>query len=144
MTTAIDTNVLQALWSGTPPIIASAQAALRTARQRGALVISAVVYAELVASPWNDATTIETFFNASRIRVDWLLERDIWRTAADAYRSYSERRRKQERNEGPRRILADFLIGAHALHHTTALITFDQGIYRAAFPSLTIVVPSVV
>ncbi len=143
MTTAIDTNVLQGLWTGTPPVMAAAQAALEGASQRGALVISPAVYAELVASPGRDAQMIDTFVDVARIRVDWLLERAVWRTAADAFRGYSERRRAQERSSGPRRILADFLIGAHALHHASALLTFDQGLYRAAFPVLTVLVPSV-
>src|SRR4051812_23722572 len=116
MTTAVDTNVLQGLWSGTPTVIAAAQAALEQASQQGAVVISPAVYAELVASPGRDALMIDRFIDVTRIRVDWLLEPTVWRTAADAFRSYSERRRMQERSGGPRRILADFLIGAHAFH----------------------------
>ena len=141
MTTAVDTNVFQALWSGTPPITAAAQRALERASSRGALVISPAVYAELIASPSRDIEAIEVFLNTARIRIDWLLDSDVWRTAAVAFRGYAQRRRAQERGPGPRRILADFLIGAHAVHHASALLTFDQEIYRAAFPSLTVLVP---
>ncbi|CAA9395256.1 MAG: hypothetical protein AVDCRST_MAG93-9938 [uncultured Chloroflexia bacterium] len=144
MTTAIDTNVIQGLWSGTPDVIAAAQSALEDAGRHGALVISPAVYAELVASPGRDAPTIDTFIEVTHIRVDWLLEAGVWRTAADAFRGYSERRRRQKQFEGPRRILADFVIGAHALHHASRLLTFDQRLYRAAFPSLMVVVPSII
>lgn len=38
-----------------------------------------------------------------------------------------------------RRILADFLIGAHALVKGYTLLTLDEGMYRAAYPRLGIV-----
>jgi predicted nucleic acid-binding protein len=38
------------------------------------------------------------------------------------------------RGKRARRILADFLIGAHALHHGYGLLTFDDRRYPAAFP----------
>ena len=43
------------------------------------------------------------------------------------------------RNLLPRRILADFLIGAHALRNGFPLLTLDDRIYRAAFPGLIVV-----
>jgi predicted nucleic acid-binding protein len=39
---------------------------------------------------------------------------------------------------GPRRILADFVIGAHALRRAYALLTLDDRLYRLAFPRLEI------
>ena len=39
---------------------------------------------------------------------------------------------------GARRILADFLIGAHALHNGFSLLTLDDRLYRAAFRRLAI------
>jgi hypothetical protein len=39
---------------------------------------------------------------------------------------------------GARRILADFLIGAHATARDYRLLTMDVHIYRAAFPTLKI------
>lgn len=36
----------------------------------------------------------------------------------------------------PRRILADFLIGAHALTNGYALLTLDKSGFRSAFPAL--------
>ena len=37
-----------------------------------------------------------------------------------------------------RRILADFIIGAHALANGFRLLSLDQGLYRVAFPTLAI------
>jgi predicted nucleic acid-binding protein len=48
---------------------------------------------------------------------------------------------RQDREPGPRRILADFLIGAHALLSARHLLTLGDRFYKAAFPGLTITVP---
>jgi len=39
------------------------------------------------------------------------------------------------------RVIADFLIGAHALHHTEALLTRDRGFYRESFKGLRVLEP---
>lgn len=67
------------------------------------------------------------------IAVDWNLNEATWRAAGRAFQQYVARRRSQ-RDSGPRRILADFLIGAHALHRGFRLLTLDDRLYRAAFP----------
>jgi predicted nucleic acid-binding protein len=138
---AVDTNIFEALWSGTPQLTSAARQSLERANAQGPVVIAPPVFAELAAAPGRDLKAIEIFLDRTHIEVDWALEQSVWRTAASAFSRYAERRRKQGRDPGPRRILADFIIGAHAVHLATALLTFDQGIYRAAFPSLTVIVP---
>ena len=49
---------------------------------------------------------------------------------------YAERRRKR-RDAGSRRILADFLVGAHAQIRGYRLLTLDERLYKVAFPTLT-------
>lgn len=142
VTTAIDTNVLVNLWSGAGAGAVAAQQSLEQAASRGTLVIAPVVYAELVAAPQWDTAIVTSLLQAERIEIDWVLDEAVWHTAALAYRGYAERRRRQRGDPGPRRILTDFIVGAHAVHFATALLTFDQAVYRAAFPSLTIIVPS--
>ena len=141
MATAIDTAVLADLWNGTPEGVLAAQNSLERASSQGPPVIAPVDYAELVASPLRNQETIGALLQAERIEIDWDLGEAAWRTAALAYRGYVERRRVHGRGPGPRRILADFIIGAHATHFANALLSFDRELYRAAFPALTIIVP---
>ena len=116
----------------------AAQAALDTAFARGKLVISGAVFAELLALPRRTETFLNQFLRDTEIAVDWSMDESVWRTAAKSFQKYASRRRKQRAGQ-PRRILADFLIGAHALEKGHSLLTLDEGIYRAAFPKLHIV-----
>jgi predicted nucleic acid-binding protein len=141
MTTAIDTNVLTALFTGTGANALLSRIALNRVVHQGELVISAPVYAEILATPRSDMRAIDSFLEDSGIAVDWRIDEAVWRTAAHAYRGYAERRRAQRGDPGPRRILTDFLIGAHAALFASALLTFDRSVYRAAFPTLTIIRP---
>ena len=138
MTTAIDTNVLAALWDAGDALHPVARKALEAALARGSLVIAGVVYAELLAAPGRTEAFLDEFCGDTGIRVDWELEERIWRAAGAAFQGYAARRRKQEGTE-PRRILADFLIGAHAVVKGYTLLTLDAGRYRTAFPKLRVV-----
>jgi predicted nucleic acid-binding protein len=138
MTTAIDTNVIVALWDRDPRFSSAAQSALDAALERGTLVTTATVFAELMAAPGRSETFLDSFFKETGINVDWALAEPVWRTAGRAFQSYAARRRKQ-RDAGPRRILADFLIGAHALEGGHSLLTLDDHLYSTAFPDLTVV-----
>ena len=138
MITAIDTNVLVALWDRDDTLNSAAQAALDAAFARGKLVISGAVFAELLAFPRRTETFLDQFLNDTGIAVDWTTDESVWRTAGKAFQKHANRRRRQRAGE-PRRILADFLIGAHALEKGYRLLTLDTHIYRAAFPKLQLV-----
>jgi predicted nucleic acid-binding protein len=138
MTTAIDTNVLVALWNEDNTLNTLARSALDAALGRGSLVIAAPVFAELLAAPSRNEAFLDSFCRETGISVDWNLHETVWRAAGRAFRTYVERR-KTQRGTGPRRILADFLIGAHALQNGFRLLTLDERLYRAAFPRLVIV-----
>jgi predicted nucleic acid-binding protein len=137
MTTAIDTNVLVALWDVDPELNAASERALDSAQERGALAVSGAVYAELLALPGRTKKMLDAFFHATAIPVDWEAGEQIWRVAGRAFQSYVGRR-KRSKEELPRRILADFFIGAHAALDRYRLMTLDQRLYRAAFPKLEI------
>jgi predicted nucleic acid-binding protein len=138
MTTALDTNVLVALWSKDGALNTKAQLMLDDAHSRGRMVISAVVYAELLAEQQRNEAFVDGFCDEAGIEVEWEVTERIWREAGRAYQGYAGRRRRQ-RGSGPRRILADFVIGAHALVNGYRLLTLDAGVYAASFPRLAIV-----
>jgi len=135
MTTAIDTNVLVTLWDEEDAQHGPARAALEKAFEQGSLVIAGAVYAELLAAPARTEEFLDEFCRETGIAVEWGLSEEIWRAAGLAFQGYAARRRKQKGAE-PRRILADFLIGAHAQVNGYRLLTLDAGMYRASFPKL--------
>jgi predicted nucleic acid-binding protein len=137
MTTAIDTNFGVALWDKDPALSMAAQTALEAAFRRGNLVVSAPVFVELIAAPGRTETFVGSFLEETGIAVDWDLGEAVWRSAARAFQGYAERRRKQ-RDAGGRRILADFLIGAHAQTRGYRLLTLDERLHKVAFPTLLI------
>jgi predicted nucleic acid-binding protein len=137
MTTALDTNVVIALWDKDSALSLAAQTALDTAFNRGTLVAAAPVFAELIAAPGRSEAFVSSFFDETGIGVDWELPEQVWRSAGRAFQAYAERRRKQ-RDAGARRILADFIIGAHASVNGCRLLTLDDRLYRSSFPTLAI------
>ena len=137
MTTAIDTNVLVALWDHDPSLNTAAQSALDAAYQHGGMVVAAPVFAELMACPGRDQSFLDTFFKDAGITIQWNLDEATWRVAGRAFQAYAARRRKQG-DRGPRRILADFVIGAHAMQNGYRLLTLDDHVYQKAFPALQI------
>lgn len=138
MTTAVDTNVIVALWDRDQAVSNSAQKALDDALLRGSLVLSGPVFAELMAAPGRTEGFLNKFCNETGMSVEFDLDEGIWRAAGRAFQAYAARRRKQ-RDPGPRRILADFLIGAHALQRGYRLLTLDDHLYQSAFSSLTVI-----
>ena len=137
MTTSIDTNILVALWDQDDALHKTALVALEAALNAGRLVISGVVYAELLAAPGRTEEFLDRFCEETQIEVEWELGKRICRTAGAAFQGHAARRRKQGRVQ-PRRIVADFLIGAHALVNSYRLLTLDAGMYKASFPNLAI------
>lgn len=134
--TALDTNVIIALALGAEKGAERALRAVEHAAERGSLVVCPVVYAELCAWPGRSVKDVRAALDAARISVDTELPFEIWTAAGAAFRDYVERRRNSAGGEA-RRILADFIIGAHALH-AGRLVTADARFYRRAFPSLSV------
>lgn len=132
MRTALDTNVISALWSqeSTAQRIVSR---LGEAQRGGGLVICAPVYVELSAHPKVTMAFVDEFLRNTNIIVDFVLDEKVWKKAAEVFADYARRRRK---TGGPKRLLVDFIIGAHAALHADRLMTLDQGRYGKAFPTL--------
>jgi predicted nucleic acid-binding protein len=134
MRTAIDTNVISALWSGEPASQGMA-ALLGRAQSQGGLVICAPVYVELLAYPKATLNFVQQFLERTHVVTDFLLDEAVWQAAGTAYAAYAERRRRSK-DEAPKRLLVDFIVGAHAWLKADCLLTLDAARYRASFPKL--------
>ena len=140
--TAVDTNVFVGLLAGTEDEAEVAQRVLEKAATEGPLILCPVVYAELMAMPGMSEEELDAFVQANGLTVEWVLGPEVWRAAGRAYAAYATRRRKQKGDKGPRRILADFVIGAHATLTTGKLLTLDPKLYQASFAGLEVILPS--
>lgn len=133
MRTSLDTNILSALWSNEPdaPVIAKR---LNEAKQSGAVLVSGVVYAELLAYPGATEKFVEEFFDETGIVLDLRFQEDVWLEAVRRFANYAKRRRRAKSDS--KRLLADFLVGAHALLQADRLLTLDPSRYQRDFPEL--------
>jgi predicted nucleic acid-binding protein len=136
MRTAVDTNVVSAVWSR-EPLATRAADRLGKAHGAGGLVIAAPVYVELLAHPNATPEFVDRFLTDTNIVVDFVLDEPIWRAVGTRFAAYAKRRR-QSAGGPPKRLLADFLVGAHALIRADQLLTLDGGRYAQDFPELAL------
>jgi predicted nucleic acid-binding protein len=132
--TAVDTNVFSAIWTGEASVPRILQA-LDGAMQEGALLISPFVFVELLAYPGMTEARLHGFLKTTGVTIDLRIEDRVWSEAGLRFARYAGRRR-QSAGEGPRRLVADFLIGAHALLQADRMLTLDPKVFRQEFPEL--------
>src|ERR1700737_797922 len=113
MRTAVDTNIVSALWSA-EPLAARMSMELAEAHAQGGLVVCAPVFAELLAHPKATQHFVEDFLAETGIVVDFNLEASVWRQAAKSFAA-CEQRRRLSAGDSPKRLLVDFIIASHAL-----------------------------
>ena len=73
--------VIVALWDRDPSLSSAAQSALDAALERGTLVTTATVYAELMAAPGRSESFLDPLFRETGISIDWALDESVWRTS---------------------------------------------------------------
>ena len=135
MITAVDTNVLLDVFTNDPVYGSRSLAVLRACLAEGPLIACEVVWAELVAA-FGTPQDADQALNAIPVACE-PLGRVAATRAGVAWREY-------RRAGGPReRVIADFLVGAHAVEQADRLLTRDRGFHRLAFAGLVIVDPSV-
>lgn len=134
MITAVDTSVLLDVFGPDPIFGPRSGKAIRVCLAEGGLVACEVVWAEVasffpspnVAQDVLDRLEIE--FSPIELKTALLASR-VWK----AYRNRGGQRK---------RMVADFLIGAHALSQADRLLTRDRGFYRTYFSRLRVLDPS--
>jgi predicted nucleic acid-binding protein len=132
--TAVDTSVLRDVFGADPSFGRSSGDAVRRCLTEGQLVACDVVWAETAASFTSARAAVEAM---DRLNVGFSgLDLDSSTAAGAAWRAYRNRGGKRER------LIADFLIGAHALQRADRLLTRDRGFYRAYFKGLAILDPT--
>jgi predicted nucleic acid-binding protein len=134
MKTALDSNVLSSVWSAEKSA-AHVKQQLVKARAQGSIVVCAPVYAELAAHPLASPGLVDRLLEEAGIAVEFLLDEAVWRKAAETFADYA-RRRRSSGGTSPKRMLADFLIAAHALLNADCLLTLDPRRYERDFPKL--------
>ncbi len=131
MVTALDSSVLFDILTNDPKRGATSLQALRDAAAMGALVVCPIVWAE-VCGYFEDPERMQRAFANANIQFD-PFDRECAEVAGIHWRDY--RRRGGSRT----RLIADFLIGAHAWVRGGRLVTRDRGFFRRYFSDLQIV-----
>jgi predicted nucleic acid-binding protein len=133
MISAIDTNILLDVFLPDKRFAAGSGMLLKLGYDEGALIICDIVYAELVPQFGNrrklDDTlaTINVSLSSSDVDIAFL--------AGERWGHYRKSGRKRKR------IITDFLIGAHAAIKAERFLTRDRGFYKSHFPELQILSP---
>ena len=139
MITALDSNILSAIFSREPMPLRIA-VALDAEREDHQLVISPIVYSELLAHPAVEESYVLAFLSRNGVSIDFRFSDSVWTECGRRFSQYAIRRRISSGDE-PKRFLADFFVGSHALLHADRLMTMDPKRYRQDFAEVPLLIP---
>lgn len=133
MITAVDTSVILDILSASPKFLEASRSLFAKSCEEGRMIVCPIVWGEL--RPFFDSDLeMQRTLEKMHLNFD-----DFGPAAAARAGEFWKRYRKAR---GPReRLLADFLIGAHALLKADRLLTRDRGFYRIYFKELTVLEP---
>jgi predicted nucleic acid-binding protein len=131
---ALDTSVILDVLTGNGAFSESSVRAVRKARAEGKLIVCECVVAEIFPA-FSDQTEVGEFM------LDWQihfipLSQESGFLAGAYFSEYLKRGGPQ------RRVLPDFLIGAHAEVHADRLVARDRGYLQDYFTNLVLIDPS--
>lgn len=134
MITAVDTSVLIDVLEPDPLFGPASADAMRAAIRQGGLIACEVVWAE-VGARFIDATAVADALRRLTVGFSPVGMAE----ALDAGAMMAEYRRRGGARE---RVVADFLVGAHARGKADCLLTRDRGFFRSYFADLDVVDPA--
>jgi len=132
--TAVDTSILLDLFTADREHLERSREALRDSVARGRVVACEVVWAE-VAAFFPDPAAARAALDTAAVDFQPLSVE----SALAAGMAWADYRR---RGGSRKRVIADFLIGAHAIGSADRLLTRDRGFYRSYFSGLEVLDPS--
>jgi predicted nucleic acid-binding protein len=133
---ALDSSALIDVLVADPQFARGSGLAITHALAAGDVVVCDAVVAEVQLMLDTSSNVMETL-NSMGIRY-------LATSEAAAVRAGVMNRRFRDRGGKRDRVVADFLIGAHALLQCDALITRDAGFFRDYFKGLKVIVPKVI
>jgi predicted nucleic acid-binding protein len=135
MTSAVDSSVLLDVLGADPRFGERSREALRRAFDGGALIACEVVWSEVRAHFASQEDFRESLLRLG-VRYEALTETAAL-AAGQAWRRFCHTQKR------PRtRVIADFLIAAHAHERADVLLSRDRGFFRLHFPELQLVDPA--
>ena len=156
MITAVDTNIILDVLIPGEPFGESSKELLDRHSSKGKLILCEVVFAELAAR-FPSEEELTSFLADTRMNLVYSNERSLY-VAGSRWTEYARKSAKNRLTCGKcghtfeatcpkckaflvRRlhVLADFLIGAHALVQADCILSRDLGVYRTYFSDLTVI-----